>query len=100
MAGLTVLPSAAQAGREVALGSEPVTIGRGKANVIVLLADPRVSLRHATVERTAEGWLLRDAGSRNGTWVNGERVGEHLLGDGDQLQLGETLLLFVDPAGQ
>jgi pSer/pThr/pTyr-binding forkhead associated (FHA) protein len=95
MAGLRVLPSDAEAGREVALGAEPVTIGRGKANVVVLLGDPRASLRHATVERSAPGWVVRDAGSRNGTWVNGERVQERLLADGDQLQMGETLILFA-----
>jgi pSer/pThr/pTyr-binding forkhead associated (FHA) protein len=99
VARLNVLPSAAGAGREVVLGGERVTIGRGRANVVVLLDDPRVSLRHAVVARAPGGGMLRDAGSTNGTWVNGRRVVEHELTHGDQLQVGQTLLLFEDPSG-
>ncbi len=91
MATLRVLDDPARA---CELGEDPVSIGRGKANTVALPGDPRASLRHAVVERTPRGWRLRDAGSTNGTWVNGERVDERLLADGDQLQVGQTLLVF------
>jgi pSer/pThr/pTyr-binding forkhead associated (FHA) protein len=79
----------------VEVGREPVTIGRGLANTVVLRDDPRASLRHAVLERTPEGRrLLRDEGSTNGTWVNGARVAERLLEDGDQVQVGDTVLRY------
>jgi pSer/pThr/pTyr-binding forkhead associated (FHA) protein len=99
MAVLRVLASAAWPGCEVRLADQPVTIGRGRANVIALLHDPRASLRHATVERCGAAWVVRDAGSTNGTWVNGERVAERALADGDQLQVGQTLVLFEEGGG-
>jgi pSer/pThr/pTyr-binding forkhead associated (FHA) protein len=47
------------------------------------------------VERTPGGaYLLRDEGSTNGTWVNGTKVRQHLLRDGDQVQVGDTVILF------
>lgn len=59
-----------------------------------------VSRRHATIERTPHGYLLRDNDSSNGTWVNGVRVGQdpHPLRDEDEIVVGgiETLR-FVDP---
>ena len=39
-------------------------------------------------------YLYRDLGSLNGSFLRGERVGEHLLGEGDELTLGSTQLLF------
>lgn len=95
VAVLKVVPSGGGAARRVEVGSGPVTIGRGMANAIVLRDDPRASLRHAMVERTPGGaHLLRDEGSTNGTWVNGTRVRQHLLRGGDQVQVGDTVILF------
>lgn len=78
----------------VELGDGAFSVGRGLANSLVLRDDPHASLRHAVLEPGPRGYLLRDAGSSNGTWVNGERVSERLLEDGDQLQLGGTVILF------
>ena len=76
--------------REVEISRTPFTLGRQGDNDLVLL-DTRVSRRHARIEKDNEGYLLEDAGSRHGTFVNGERVTTpHRLKSGDQISLGVT----------
>lgn len=58
------------------------------------ITDPYVSLRHCRVERGTESFILRDLRSRNGTILNGTRVLEAQLHDGDRVQLGNTQLFF------
>ena len=70
-----------------------VQIGRD-AGMQVVLGDGKVSRHHATISREGEGWVVVDAESRHGTYVNGERVSRHALTDGDQLQIGSTVLRF------
>jgi pSer/pThr/pTyr-binding forkhead associated (FHA) protein len=96
VAKLEIWPAGAVAPREVELREETTTIGRGKANVVALPDDPRASLRHAVIDRTPDGGvLLRDQSSTNGTWVNRCRVRQHLLADGDQIQVGDTVMIFL-----
>ncbi|NVB37835.1 FHA domain-containing protein [Pseudenhygromyxa sp. WMMC2535] len=72
------------------------TLGRHPDNTIQVL-DRIVSKEHARITLGPNGrWMIRDAGSLNGTMVNGERVGEGALNDGDQLQLGNTTFRFVE----
>jgi hypothetical protein len=72
---------------------ERAVVGRGEDNDVVL-ADTGVSRRHAELVTTDSGTLLRDLGSTNGTYVNGVRVTEQALHDGDRLTLGTTDLVF------
>ena len=53
-----------------------------------------VSRRHAEVERVEDRWMVRDLHSENGTWVNGERIWERQIVDGDEVQFGTVRLLF------
>ena len=69
------------------------TLGRDAASDVVL-ADTGVSRRHAQLVTTEDGTLVRDLGSTNGTYVNGVRVREQLLRDGDRLTVGTTDLVF------
>ena len=80
-------------GRRVALGEEPVTIGRN-ADCTVTLTDPRTSRRHAEVRSIGDGFLIADLDSTNGTIVNGVAVREAVLHDGDEISLGTTRLRF------
>ena len=72
------------------------TVGRDQANGIVL-ADPSISGRHASIERTARGWLVRDLGSMNGTSIQARAVdargGE--LRPGDELRVGAVRFRFL-----
>jgi pSer/pThr/pTyr-binding forkhead associated (FHA) protein len=80
---------------------DAVTIGRGDACDVQLPRDPEVSRLHAQLERLGDTWVVVDDGlSRNGTFLNGERVaGRERLANGDVLRCGESLLTFRDPAG-
>ncbi len=70
------------------------TIGRTPANAIVI-PDGSVSSSHARVVRTGDGFVLEDVGSRNGTYVNSEKVaGKRALADGDIVRFGKVLLTF------
>jgi hypothetical protein len=82
------------------LGSlERITVGRGEHNELVVAWDPEVSRTHAQLERVGGDWTLLDDGlSRNGSFVNGDRVaGRRRLVDGDVLRIGHTTLLFRSP---
>ncbi len=68
---------------------EALTIGRGRANSIVL-DDMLVSRHHVRITADDEGLVLQDLGSRNGTYVNGERVERIALHEGDRLGIGAT----------
>lgn len=86
--------------RIVPLVDERVRIGRTAGNEVVLEGDAEVSRAHAVLEGEAAGWRVVDDGiSRNGTYVNGERVRRHQrLADRDVLRVGSTSLLFRHPA--
>jgi pSer/pThr/pTyr-binding forkhead associated (FHA) protein len=79
-------------------GAPRLTIGR--RGDVRLDWDDEVSRVHAALERLGEEWLLSDDGlSRNGTWVNGERVtGRRRLRDGDVITAGRTAIAFRAPA--
>jgi predicted ATPase len=77
---------------------EKVAIGRRVENDIALAWDQEVSREHAQLLRGAEGWTLVDEDSRNGSYLNGQRVsGRHPLRDGDVLRFGDTVVLFRAP---
>jgi hypothetical protein len=82
--------------RQVPLDTEPVLIGRDP-ECTVWLEDEYASRRHALIEPTKIGYVLRDEGSRNGTYVNGRRLeSEHLLASGDRVRIGDFTLVFVE----
>ena len=86
--------------RQLDGAGERLTVGRSDAAEINLEFDPEVSRVHAELERLGDDWTLADDGlSRNGSFVNGERVvGRRRLRDGDALRFGDTVVLFRAPA--
>ncbi len=74
-------------------------LGRGARADIVIDWDERVSRVHSRLVRVGGDWTVEDDGlSRNGTWVNGERVqGLRRLADRDVIQVGRTSLAYRDP---
>jgi uncharacterized RDD family membrane protein YckC len=82
--------------REIPLARSTVlTIGRDPSNDLVL-PDSMVSRRHAVVEHRGGLFVLRDCSSANGSVVNGDRVSERSLRDGDLVAIGSMRLLFRD----
>lgn len=72
-----------------------VRIGRDPANEIVI-DNVGISRHHATVEFDGTGFVVRDEGSQNGSYVAGQRVETHSLREGDVLQLGKFSLAFTE----
>lgn len=75
-----------------------LTIGRDPASDI-FLNDMTVSRTHAVVECTDDVVSVKDAGSLNGTYVNGEIVDSATLGHGDVVQIGTFQMLFLSGSG-
>lgn len=80
---------------EFDLADDVVTIGRAPTNSIQL-QDPSSSKEHAQIVAAAGSWRIIDSGSRNGTYVNGERIRSHHLVAGDRIQIGQTELLMFE----
>lgn len=78
---------------ELALGT--LTIGRDPG-ADIFLNDVTVSREHAVLEISESGVALKDTGSLNGTFVNGERVCDAQLHVGDQVQVGRFQMAFLD----
>ena len=76
---------------EVEVTGKVVVIGRDPTCDIVL-SDDKCSRRHAIIEETAEGLVVRDTGSANGIHVNGRRLERSRLNPGDTVRLGDTVL--------
>jgi DNA-binding transcriptional ArsR family regulator len=86
-----------QEGHGFALGSGPTVIGRARGCDVRLDYDPFVSQEHAAMRRDAQGWILEDLGSRNGTQVNWLAIvprGSVRVAHGDVISVGRTLLLL------
>lgn len=78
---------------EVPLNKERLSIGRHSDNDIAI-ESPVISRRHAALERSGDGFFIRDLNSDNGTWVAGRRITTHTLSDGDTVRIGNALIVF------
>ena len=90
-----VVRAGERAGEHFLLGDSRVTIGRS-SNADILLDDFTVSREHARMVRRPDGFYIEDAGSLNGTYVNGHRVESHHLSDGDELRIGKFKLTYLE----
>jgi pSer/pThr/pTyr-binding forkhead associated (FHA) protein len=80
-------------GRRNVLSGDRVVIGRSR-DCDIVLSDPNVSRRHAELRRDENAWHAIDLGSTNGVKVNGRRVDQAALRDGDRITIGVTDLTF------
>ena len=88
--------SGPRAGVRLPLGRTSTRLGRSPRNEVVL-TERSVSAQHAVIERGQDGFVVRDAGSSNGTFVNDQRVQARRLWEGDRLRLANVALLFRMP---
>lgn len=92
-ASLLVIQGADQ-GKRFGLNRRPMALGRDNSNPI-RLHDHEVSRRHAEIRPQDDGlYALADLGSANGTYVNGELVDQVVLKLGDQVQIGQSILVY------
>jgi len=80
-------------GKQHELTRATTSIGRGTDQDVVL-ADIAVSRRHVTILMEGQRFRLKDLGSGNGSLVNGQRMDSVILNDGDQIEIGNTLMRF------
>ena len=83
--------------REFELVDLEVKIGRELDNTL-RLSDPSISRHHAVLRQLPSGYEIKDLDSSNGVLVNGARVTESALQDGDRITLGQMQLTFVEPS--
>jgi hypothetical protein len=80
-------------GKRFELGVHPITLGRGDENDVILTS-VLASRVHAELRAEADGYVLYDRGSINGTLVNGTSVTSHQLRSGDQIAIGDETFRF------
>jgi hypothetical protein len=85
--------------REIALDGAPLTIGRANDNGLVI-NDSRVSRHHARLQARRGALVFTDLASTNGSRVNGGRVAEVALGEGDRIEIGDTVLVVESVGGR
>src|ERR1041384_447862 len=93
-----VVTAGPRKGTEFHLTEEHPTGGRGSDNVVVI-PDISVSRQHVRLERQGESWVVHDQGSGNGTRVNGKNIDKYPLKHGDEIEMGDTKVQFVEPGG-
>ena len=81
--------------RKVHLEGKAVSIGRSEECDVVIV-ETKASRRHCRIEPKGDGWRVVDEGSSNGTWLGGKPVLAARLEPGDELEIGETVLTFLD----
>jgi hypothetical protein len=84
--------------REITLDGAPLTIGRANDNGLVI-NDSRVSRHHARLQARRGALVFTDLESTNGSRVNGSRVAEVALGEGDRIEIGDTVLVVESVSG-
>src|SRR5215470_5875267 len=107
MLGAAVVDEGRDLGTTLSIIDE-VIIGRGTSRaharvadgnsrrLVVRVPDPWMSATHASLTKVFGRWVLEDAGSKNGTVLNGEAQKRAFLGDGDLIELGHTFFIYRD----
>jgi len=91
---MIVIARGAQKGSRFLITAEGASIGRSSDSAI-FLDDVTVSRTHAVIEKVGKKFVLKDAGSLNGTYMNNESVTEHELVSGEEFQIVKFHLLFI-----
>jgi hypothetical protein len=90
-----IIKGGPEKGKVYEIGDQPLTLGRDKNQTIQIL-DQGVSRAHAEIFKLGELFIIRDANSTNGTFVNGEKIQEEVLKACDEILIGNTVMLFQE----
>ncbi len=94
-----IIRTGARAGRIFRLNPGGTSVGRDAQNDIIL-DDPAISRQHAKLRKDGKGdkarYLISDLATPNGISVNGRKIAKETLADGDEIQLGQTVLVFKE----
>ncbi len=90
---LLVVVSGPDAGAQILLDTDTITVGRSP-NADIFLDDVTVSRNHAEFVRTPSGFILRDVGSLNGTYVGRQLIDSIELQNGADVQIGKFRMVF------
>lgn len=82
-----------QVGRDFRL-SDTTTIGRDATDCDVIFSDTKLSAQHARIRTEGDEFILYDLASKNGTFVNGNRIQRQILADNDIIIVGTIKLVF------
>lgn len=96
--GTLVVKRGPNVGSRFSLEDDVIRAGRHPDSQI-FLDDITVSRRHVEIRREAEGYVVYDVGSLNGTYVNRQRVDRAPLRNGDELQIGTFKLVYMVGGG-
>ena len=70
-----------------------MSFGRAESSTVTI-RDAKVSRQHAQIQQQGSEYILVDLNSSNGTFVNGERIEEHVLSNGDEIEIGDCIMQF------
>ncbi len=96
---IAIITRGQQAGRRITIVHWPATIGRD-AGSIIPIDDGRVSRYHARIKKRDQLYILEDLDSKNGTWLNGDKVINSVINSGDKILVGDTEIVFLTPEAQ
>jgi len=80
-------------GKEIPIQKSSFEIGRSPVNSFIL-QDEQVSRQHARIEQNGNEFVLKDLRSRNGVFVNSNRIENHVLHAGDRIRIGSSVFVF------
>lgn len=86
-------------GRRIPISTWPASIGRDSNNTVIL-DDDRASRHHARIKKRDRIFVIEDLESKNGTYLNGDRVLNATIQSGDKIIVGDCELVFLTPEGQ
>lgn len=96
---IAIITRGTQSGRRLTIVQWPATIGRDASSVIPI-DDHRVSRYHARIKKRDQLYILEDLQSKNGTWLNGDKVSNSVINSGDKILIGDTEIVFLTPEAQ
>ena len=95
MAELCLLDENGAIAQRWEIGNQPVAVGRDES-ADVLIPDDTLSRRHFLIWRQGESFLIKDLGSQNGTWADGQRAQGTKLGHNVCIVAGRTVFMFSE----